>query len=367
MNNQEISESFQIKSGKINNQIEDIMKNEQSERINEYNKANPFFNILKNQANNIIEQNNQNNKQEFNNNNNNNPTINQQDNYDSKKQNNINNKIEKENKNEENINKKEEYNRIKKNKDNTKEEELMAYYGLNDERMKNRFRAKVNNKDKMNIITVPKLSQIVIKDFNLNYSDIINKINLKKKKNPINSNNDIIRNNLNNKYENPFYSLLKLNQETPNPFSSKISNNNQTNQDNKYANPFYSLLQPNSDNNKSSALNTSLENPYYLPSKIHNHPLTINSLIGECCSLCLTKKVCQKGNKCLNCLLIICDECSLLINNYYNLHKKHEHSLTLLSKQMCKFCNEVNNNQFYAFRCDKCNFEICPKCYLSKK
>ena len=54
MNNQEISESFQIKSGKINNQIEDIMKNEQSERINEYNKANPFFNILKNQAKKII-------------------------------------------------------------------------------------------------------------------------------------------------------------------------------------------------------------------------------------------------------------------------------------------------------------------------
>ena len=104
-----------------------------------------------------------------------------------------------------------------------------------------------------------------------------------------------------------------------------------------------------------------------LSSNIHNHPFKICPLSEECCSLCLTKKVCLNGNKCDNCPLIIWEDCTRLINNN-NVNQKHEHSLTILYKQLplCNLCGGTNVNQTLTFRCDKCNFEICQKCYFSK-
>ena len=238
----------------------------------------------------------------------------------------------------------------------------------------------------------------------------INKLNNKNKNNSEHENNSLITNNNNPdynkemKYDNPFYlltknpnnnnsselkndskniKLLNNNETDVNKLNNKNKNNSEhennsliTNNNNpdynkemKYDNPFYLLLTKNPDNNNSSKSIYNSKKSFILPSNLHNHPLKIYSFSGELCSLCMTKKICQKGNKCENCSLTICDECSLLINIKYNLCEKHEHSLSLLSKHLliCKFCKVTNMNQLYAFRCEKCNFEICPKCYLSKK
>ena len=103
---------------------------------------------------------------------------------------------------------------------------------------------------------------------------------------------------------------------------------------------------------------------YQLSNNIHNHPLNISSLTGDICSICLVRKDCQYGNKCCNCSLIICDECSkLIISNYY-LPNKHKHPLILLEKNIfkCGICGNIDNRKFN-FYCDECNYGICPQCY----
>ena len=107
-----------------------------------------------------------------------------------------------------------------------------------------------------------------------------------------------------------------------------------------------------------------------LPKSIHNHSLLNESLSDEICTICLNKKTFELGNKCKNCSLKICDECSkqIKINEFDN--RIHNHPLTLLNEENCK-CNKCNkelksNKDFY-FICKKCNFYICLNCYNPRR
>ena len=103
-----------------------------------------------------------------------------------------------------------------------------------------------------------------------------------------------------------------------------------------------------------------------LAKDIHKHSLSNEPLSNEICTLCLDQKTCEKGYKCKNCNLNICDECSTKIRINEFDKRKHEHQLTLLNEENCK-CNKCNkelksNKNFY-FTCKKCNFYICLNCY----
>ena len=107
-----------------------------------------------------------------------------------------------------------------------------------------------------------------------------------------------------------------------------------------------------------------------LPFDIHDHSLSCESLKNEKCIICSNEKTCEKGYKCKLCPLKICEKCSNYIRiNYYS-HNKHEHSLTILNKEnwKCSICKKTGNfkENFY-FKCNKCNFGICIKCYYPDK
>ena len=239
---------------------------------------------------------------------------------------------------------------------------------------------KINNNDNKSIIFVPGLSQIIIKDYNLDNNKNINEQKDNKDIKPImSSNNDMafVNDDNNNKIQLKNYKKsedkekgqkLLYSENDINPYINKEQNQKKQN----LQNSFCLLKEDSSDIDSFKLLKDDSEDFKYnnvvLPTNIHIHPLKINPLSEECCSLCLTKKVCLNGNKCDNCPLIICEDCTSLINNN-NANQKHEHSLAILYKQspLCNLCGETNVNQNFTFSCDKCNFEICQKCYFSKK
>ena len=107
-----------------------------------------------------------------------------------------------------------------------------------------------------------------------------------------------------------------------------------------------------------------------LTKNIHNHPLSKESLSNETCTICFIKKTCEKGFKCKNCSLNICEECSAKIGINEFDHRIHNHPLTLLNEENCK-CNKCNKElkskiDFY-FNCQQCNFYICLKCYYPER
>ena len=235
---------------------------------------------------------------------------------------------------------------------------------------------KINNNDNKSIIAVPGLSQIIIKDYNLDNNNNINDQKDNKDINPIMlSNNDMSLfndDNNNNKIQLKNYKKSEDKEKGQRLINSENDinpniNNGQNQKKQNLKNSFCLLKADSSDTDSFKLLKDDSEDFIALPTNIHNHPLKICPLSQECCSLCLTKKVCLNGNKCDNCPLIICEDCTRLINNN-NVNQKHEHSLTILYKQLplCNLCGGTNVNQTLTFLCDKCNFEICQKCYFSK-
>ena len=243
----------------------------------------------------------------------------------------------------------------------------------------------INNSENKNFIQFPGLSQIVIKDLNLENNNSINQQNNSKclqpaiisMKDMAFSNNDEcneakLKNNKRPEDKKIIFNLSN---------SKDSYNPNINNDQNKgiskpnIQNSFCLLKYDSNDFGSNNLLNNNSDNlglmNNSLPINVHNHPLKLKPLSRELCSLCLNQKSSQNGNKCENCPLIVCDECCGLINSIRNnSYYKHEHPLTLFHKQSskCNLCGELGMNQQcnFSFSCDTCNFEICPKCYFAK-
>lgn len=256
------------------------------------------------------------------------------------------------------------------------------------EKYKDNIAPKNNNKDDKSIIQVPGLSQIVPKDYNLknknkndinesidnnidnpaifsfknindmkNYDNILEKTNTKEEKGIQKTNTKQIE---------IIYNLLNSNNSSTNnnylDNHAKNNDNKEEKKDINFINNSFCLFR----NNSNEFNNSSIE----LPNNIHRHPF--NKFYAQeeiLCSICEGKKVSQSIWKCENCPLIICNECTNLINYNYNLRDKHMHPLEILEKSffICCICGKTDNlKKTFVFYCEDCNFAICPQCYFSK-
>ena len=103
------------------------------------------------------------------------------------------------------------------------------------------------------------------------------------------------------------------------------------------------------------------------PESLHEHPLNFEEKIENKCKICLQNIGDKGGYKCNDCPIILCIDCSQRI--FYGTKKKqlHEHDLLLKDRNSwhCNLCktNYLDNASFY---CEKCDFDICDKCFLEE-
>ena len=101
------------------------------------------------------------------------------------------------------------------------------------------------------------------------------------------------------------------------------------------------------------------------PESCHEHPLNFEGRTNDNCKLCLKRIGESGGYKCKECPIVLCLDCSQRI--FYGNKKKHLHPHDLLLQDRnswtCDKCKTsyMDNASFY---CQKCDFDICEKCYL---
>jgi hypothetical protein len=107
-----------------------------------------------------------------------------------------------------------------------------------------------------------------------------------------------------------------------------------------------------------------------LPNNIHEHNLDHNnSTEDDICTICLNKKSFFNSYICNLCPLKICGECAKQININSFSKNKHEHELCIVSEgnSHCYKCNKEITPQTFYFHCERCNFDICLKCYYPSR
>ena len=106
-----------------------------------------------------------------------------------------------------------------------------------------------------------------------------------------------------------------------------------------------------------------------LPNDLHEHILSNENLKDEICTICLNKKTCSNSYICNLCPLKICDQCAsqIIINSFSK--NKHEHELSIINEGNCQ-CNKCQKDikaQSFHFKCKKCKFNLCLKCYYPSR
>ena len=154
--------------------------------------------------------------------------------------------------------------------------------------------------------------------------------------------------------------------------SSEVNNNNNRNEEVQIEKevPQVDILIRNNENDfefPGMSVFDSVQISDELPQDIHIHPLSNEKLRKEICLICNKETSCDKGTKCQQCPLIICDQCNFFIRVNSCSHSKHEHPLCLLSQEnwQCDVCKKSASNfknNFY-FNCKKCKYNICLSCY----
>ena len=106
-----------------------------------------------------------------------------------------------------------------------------------------------------------------------------------------------------------------------------------------------------------------------MPNDIHNHPLSNGPINNEKCTICNEERSCDKGYRCYQCPLVICDKCAnnIRVEYYYNF--KHGHPLYLINEgnRECNICQRQTNFITFFFNCRRCNYNICLNCFTPER
>ena len=143
------------------------------------------------------------------------------------------------------------------------------------------------------------------------------------------------------------------------------NNNNNVNQEGKKEEDFFFGNLGNDSMFPGVSVLDSVQISDEMPFDAHNHPLSIESLKNETCTICNKEKTCEQGYKCKDCPLILCDQCSYNVRIEYYSHSKHDHSLCIINKENlgCNICKKQTKFLNFYFNCRQCNFNICLNCY----
>jgi hypothetical protein len=254
----------------------------------------------------------------------------------------------------------------------------------------------MNNNMKLNNNVNENKNELINNNPNVPY----NNMNLNNTYSPIPNNNNIGNNNNNYNSYNHNYNINNYNN---NNFNNNNYNNNNYNNNNYNApqndnninniNEKFENINLHSSEQQENCNNSLLsenENPEDLsfeeatelnrlsyivadeemPKEIHKHPIIKSSLNEEMCIICLKVRTCNKGRKCKNCPLKICEKCVKLVISQYYLNDKHNHNLLLseVDNWECDMCKKKNNEfkSNFCFYCDLCKFAICLQCYFPK-
>ena len=97
---------------------------------------------------------------------------------------------------------------------------------------------------------------------------------------------------------------------------------------------------------------------------MHDHPLKNISKSNQfICKLC--DNTIEKGYKCINCDLNLCQECANFIYSHKKKQNLHEHSLylTVETDWKCEKCKK-NFKEKACFNCNKCSLDYCVDCFF---